>query len=115
MKLDHSHQEQDDADDDHLVQMNDVLRPLTGEMMETWPRAERWYRTNGEPIREDGEERVYVHDPIEKLFTDNKHPQISEDEATVIVGLIRRVLEYDTAKRPTAEELLQYPWFADEA
>ncbi|CAK7267275.1 hypothetical protein SEPCBS119000_002459 [Sporothrix epigloea] len=38
-------------------------------------------------------------------------PDLDEEEATAVKALIRRILQYDPDKRPTASELLQDPWF----
>ncbi|KAK5635845.1 hypothetical protein RRF57_011557 [Xylaria bambusicola] len=49
---------------------------------------------------------------IEKAF-DATHPDVDEHEATQIKSLIRRILQYDPAKRPSAEGILEDPWFCE--
>lgn len=49
--------------------------------------------------------------PLEVQFNEEKPDDIDEDEAAVITSLIRRILKYDPAERPSAAELLQDPWF----
>ena len=48
---------------------------------------------------------------METEFDEAKPPSVSAEEATAIKALIRRTLQYDADKRPTASELLQDPWF----
>lgn len=48
---------------------------------------------------------------MEELF-DEASPDISKEESNAVKALIRRILQYDPAKRPLAEEILLDPWFA---
>ena len=41
-------------------------------------------------------------------------PELSVEEGDKVKKLIRRILPYDPSKRPSAEEVLCDPWFADE-
>jgi serine/threonine protein kinase len=43
----------------------------------------------------------------------NKPDTIDENEARVITDLIRRILRYDPAERPSAADLLAEEWFQD--
>lgn len=47
---------------------------------------------------------------MEDLF-DRACPEIAEEEAREVKVLIRRILQYDPAKRPSPAELLSDPWF----
>ncbi|KJZ72113.1 hypothetical protein HIM_08486 [Hirsutella minnesotensis 3608] len=38
-------------------------------------------------------------------------PKISEHEATLLYDLLSKILVYDSARRPTAREMLTHPWF----
>lgn len=49
--------------------------------------------------------------PLEELF-DEASPDISDEESRMVKNLILRILQYDPAKRPSAEEILLDPWFA---
>ncbi|KAF2847505.1 kinase-like protein [Plenodomus tracheiphilus IPT5] len=112
MMLGHDQKEQDDTDDDHLVQLNDVIRPLPDSMMQAWPRAGKWYGEDRQRLQPYSDEESYIHDSIDKLFVENRSPEIDEEESRVLVALMRRILEYDPLVRPTAEDLLKHPWFA---
>jgi len=112
MMLGHDQEEQDETDDDHLLQLNDILRPLLESMIKLWPRFSKWYTPDRKRLQPYGDEEPYIFDTIEVLFAKNKSPEIDEDEAAIVVPLMRRILEYDPAQRPTAEELLKHPWFS---
>jgi serine/threonine protein kinase len=112
MMLGHNQKEQEDTDDDHLVQLNDVLRPLSDSMMELWPRASKWYTPDRRRLQPYSDEEPYIHDSIDVLFAKNKSPEVDEEEAAIVVSLMRQILEYDPALRPSADELLKHPWFS---
>jgi serine/threonine protein kinase len=112
MMLGHDQEEQDETDDDHLLQLNDILRPLPKSMIKLWPRFSKWYTPDRKRLQPYGNEEPYIYDSIETLFAKNKSPEIDEEEAAIVVPLMRRILEYDPVQRPTAEELLKHPWFS---
>jgi serine/threonine protein kinase len=56
-----------------------------------------------------------MHESLETRFARAKHPGIDDNQAAAICQLIRKMLAYDPAERPTAEELLKYPWFGTAA
>jgi serine/threonine protein kinase len=49
--------------------------------------------------------------PLEKLFDQYKSPDFPDKEAERVTALLRRILQYDPAKRPTPSQILQDPWF----
>ncbi|KAJ4414294.1 hypothetical protein N0V82_008023 [Gnomoniopsis sp. IMI 355080] len=51
---------------------------------------------------------------LEERFADKKPPDVGEVEAQEIVHLLRWIFQYDTATRPTAEEILNHSWFQTE-
>lgn len=122
---------QEDADDDHLLEMYDILGELPGDIMALWPRAHEFFGPNGERLNrrekeDDGDEEdiddgdedskdyeVFVNDPFEVLFEQNKPADIDADEASVISALIRRILKYKASERPGAAEILKEKWFED--
>ncbi|KAH6637570.1 kinase-like domain-containing protein [Boeremia exigua] len=126
----------DGADDEHLLQLNDIIRPLPEAMMRAWPRSSVWYDAEHNLLQPDeaavedsgGEEAAaervglddgvdnglpYIYDSLETRFAKKKHPDIDDEEAAVICQLIREVLMYDPAERATAEQLLKHPWFLE--
>jgi non-specific serine/threonine protein kinase len=105
-------EDRDEADDEHLIQLNDIIQPLPDSMMAAWPRASMWYGLDRQPLRPYGGE-VYIHKPLEELFAENKPDSIDNGEAAVVCSLIRQILQYDPAKRPSAVDLLKHPWFSE--
>lgn len=68
------------------------------------------YHLGGVP---EGEEPLLIEDyPMEQMF-DMASPEIEKVEAEQVKALIRKILQYDPAKRPLAGEILMDPWFAD--
>jgi non-specific serine/threonine protein kinase len=49
---------------------------------------------------------------MEEAF-DRTSPELTDEEANQVKALIRRTLQYDPSKRPSAEETLSDPWFTD--
>lgn len=105
-------EDQDEADDDHLTQLNDIIHPLPDSMMAAWPRASMWYGPERQPLMPYGGE-VYIYQRLEDLFADNKPDSIDDEEAAVLCSLIRQILKYDPAERPSAVDLLKHPWFSE--
>lgn len=44
---------------------------------------------------------------------DQAGPDLNEEEARKVKALIRWILQYDPAKRPSPAEILQDPWFCE--
>ena len=115
----------ENVDDEHLLMLSDWIGPLPENLHQRWSRSSKyftpervlyntivtmdsWDYLGYEPDTLD-DNRM---DPMEKQFDEYKPTSVSaEEEGTVIKALIRRTLQYDPAKRPTACELLQDPWF----
>ena len=51
--------------------------------------------------------------PLRDRWQDNKHPEITPDEAEAIASLLQQIFRYDPAERPTTTELLRHPWVED--
>ncbi|KAK6384336.1 hypothetical protein LTS17_001899 [Exophiala oligosperma] len=104
------------TDDDHLLQMNDILGPLPDIwLQERWPRAQTYFGPNRERLGPyaDDQERPYIDDPLEVRFKEHKPDDIDDVEADVITSLIRSILRYEASQRPTADDLLEHPWFQE--
>jgi len=105
--------DQDDADDDHFIQLNDVIRPLPDSIMAAWPRASKWYKPNCQRLQPYSNDEPYIHQSLEELFAENKPVDIDIEESAVLCSLMRQILEYDPTKRPSAVDLLKHPWFSE--
>ena len=58
-------------------------------------------------ISEGEDDELFINVPLETLFAQNKPDDIDAEESEVIISLIRRMLRYDPAGRPSAAELLK--------
>lgn len=116
---------QEDADDDHLIQLHNIVRPLSDSIMSAWPGASTWFDADGNPVPQDdehgdgaaveieGQGELYVYDTLEQRFAKAKPADIDDEEAAIVCKLIREMLAYDPAERPSATELLKHPWFLE--
>jgi serine/threonine protein kinase len=111
MLLGHDQEEQDDTDDDHLIQLNDVICTLPDSMIQAWPRASKWYGPDRQRLQPYSDDQPYIHNSIEKLFMENESPEIDDAGSALLIALVRKILQYDPQLRPTAEDLLKYSWF----
>lgn len=108
--------------DDHLLSLISTLGPLPDELYSHWTTSSLYFtpekklyncRIGG--VREGKEPLMLEETSLEELF-DDASPDISKEESDAVKALVRRILQYDPAKRPSAEEILLDPWFAgDEA
>ncbi|PSN62506.1 kinase-like protein [Corynespora cassiicola Philippines] len=101
-------EDEEEADDELLMQLNDIIGPLPDNLMAAWPRAGKWYTPDSRRILPRGKDSI--HDYLELLFEKNKPSSIDEEESKVICELIRQIMDYDPEKRPSAEDLLNHPW-----
>ncbi|KAF5665598.1 CMGC SRPK kinase [Fusarium circinatum] len=111
-------------DDEHLLEVVEKLGPLPEELFSHWKTSSLYYNEDGEIYNwiidgfTEGEDPVTTDpselEPMEKAF-DEKCPEMAEEEAQEVKELIRWTLQYDPAKRPSAEEILGHPWFAEDS
>ncbi|GAW24788.1 hypothetical protein ANO14919_143820 [Xylariales sp. No.14919] len=106
-----------EVDDDHLLQLTGILGPLPDNLYEQWETSSLYFTPQRElyncevgGVREGEEPLMFEQESMEELF-DQANPDIDEEEASEIKSLIRRILQYDPADRPTPAEILQDPWF----
>ncbi|KAF2789710.1 kinase-like protein [Melanomma pulvis-pyrius CBS 109.77] len=111
--LGNGQKEQDDGDDDHLIQLNDIIRPLPDSVMAAWPRAGKWYTPNRQRLQPYCNDEPYIHDSLEVLFWENKPAEIDDEESAVLCSLMRNILDYDPGNRPSAVDILKHPWFSE--
>ncbi|KAF7537894.1 hypothetical protein G7Z17_g12753 [Cylindrodendrum hubeiense] len=109
--------------DDHLLALNDILGDLPSSIMALWPRSGSWFGPDRERLNPRADlptdndrfnPKLFINVSLETVFGQNKPHDIDDAESAVIVALIRRTLNYDPWLRPTAEELLEEPWFHTE-
>jgi non-specific serine/threonine protein kinase len=119
-------------DDDHLLSLTTYLGPLPDELYKHWKKSSFYFTDERELFncqvqgvyeeREEYEEEeaeaeaepiIIQQTSMEELF-DETNPDLGQDEARQIKLLIRRILQYDPAKRPTPAEILRDPWFCGE-
>lgn len=61
----------------------------------------------------EGEEPLMLEQTsMEELF-DQAGLDLNEEEARQVKALIRQILQYDPAKRPSPAEILLDPWFCE--
>jgi non-specific serine/threonine protein kinase len=109
--------DKDIENDHHLLLFSDILGPLPDHLYSFWTRSSRYYTSERvlfntflEEVPEGTDLLSTRSKPLEGLF-DEQRPDMSDDEAKQINALLRRILQYDPAKRPTSAELLKDPWF----
>ncbi|CAK7224484.1 hypothetical protein SCUCBS95973_005533 [Sporothrix curviconia] len=116
----------EEHDDEHLLQMVSLLGPLNDAAWARWKRLSRYYSVGdsgqrtlfsmnvveGEPIRRPEDSHPWNLQTMEQVF-DRLAPDVSDAETRETKRLIRHILQYDPAQRPTAAEILQDPWFQE--
>lgn len=120
---------QNETDDDQLLQLSSILGPLPDSLFSRWKRSSLYFRYDAK----DGSRTLYNNqigeadsdDPskgieplviplnsMEDMF-DKAAPEVAcSSEAQQIKQLVRRILQYDPAQRPTMADILQDEWFA---
>ena len=107
-------------DDDHLLALSALLGPLPDSLFEHWKTASLYFTSEREffncelgGVGDSGKPLMLPQNSLEECF-DEAAPEVSEEEADKIKKLIRRVLQYEPTKRPSAAELLSDPWFCEQ-
>ncbi|KAI0533737.1 serine protein kinase [Xylaria digitata] len=99
---------QTEVDDGHLLQLTDRLGPLPEELYRQWKTSSLYFTPERKPyncevggVKEGAEPLMLEQHSIEEYFDQSK-PDVNDEEATKIKLLIRRILQYDPTKRPSA-------------
>jgi hypothetical protein len=108
---------QEGNDDDHLLQMIDALGQPPPEIFAGWSRLARYFDENLQLIRSDVssseivEGKLYQGPDLEEAFGEAMADKMDADEVACVLGLLRKVLQYEPDLRPSTSELLLDPWF----
>lgn len=106
-------------DDDHLLSLTARLGALPDKLFKHWKTSSLYFTPERKlfncqlgGVAEGGEPLMVEQTSMEALF-DQAGPDLDEEEARKVKALIRRILQYDPAKRPSPAEILFDPWFCE--
>lgn len=102
----------------YLLQLSDILGPLPDYLYSRWTQSSRYFDADrvqfnsymGE-VPEGMDLLSAKAEPLEQFFDSEKPAEMTDDEAKAVKSLLRQILQFDPAKRPTATRILQDPWF----
>jgi serine/threonine protein kinase len=104
--------------DGYLLMLSDILGPLPENIYTLWARSSKYYTSERVQFNSflskppDGTDLLSAkRKPLEEFFDANKPDDLSNEEANIVKALLRRILQYDPAKRPAPFQILQDPWF----
>ncbi|KAK5631531.1 hypothetical protein RRF57_007245 [Xylaria bambusicola] len=109
-----------DRDDEHLRLFTARLGPLPENLYRHWKTSSFYFTPErklyncalgGVP---QGEEPLMLEEPSMEEAFDQAELDIDEGEARKVKALIRGILQYDPAKRPSAAKILRDSWFLDD-
>jgi serine/threonine protein kinase len=110
-------QDVETSQDEHLLQMAMRLGSLPKIFFGKWPARNDFYAPDGTLVRTDlgpDEKRpseMYVIPSMEVEIQNLDIPGFDELGKKHVLELLRSMLNYDPAKRPSAAELLEHDWF----
>lgn len=111
----------EDEDDSHLLLLSDILGPLPEPLYNLWARSPNYFTADRvlintflDEVPEGVDPLENRAKPLEEFFDEEKPVDIPQNEAKVVKDLMRWILQYDPAKRPTPSEILRHSWFVDE-
>lgn len=111
----------DSEDDDHLLQVTAALGPLPDELFTQWKTSHLYFTPERKlfncelgGVPEGATPLMLEQTTMEELF-DRAGPELEKAEADQVKSLVRRILQYDPAKRPSPAEILSDPWFREAA
>jgi len=99
--------------DECLAQIVEIIGPLPPALSSKWPNFSRRITTDG-TLRLFDQSSGYVPEhipPLEHLVLQYQPPDATEADMILLGELLRAMLQYNPADRPTPEELLEFEWF----
>lgn len=106
-------------DDDHIMRLTARLGALPDKYYKIWKTSSRYFTPDGTLFNcmlggvAEGREPLILPRPTMEEAFDEAAPELEKEEGRKIKELIRWILQYDLAERPTAGEILQHPWFRE--
>lgn len=107
--------------DDYVLQLIDRIGPLPDHLFQAWPNASLYFTSERKLYNsqlggvQEGSEPLLLDPETMEEFFDQTKPEIDASEAAQVKVLVRRILQYDPAQRPSAAEIVLDPWFEDSA
>ncbi|CAG8946696.1 unnamed protein product [Penicillium salamii] len=104
-------------DDDHLLFLTAQLGALPDELFKNWTTSSLYFTPERKLFNcqlggvAPGKEPLMVEQTSMEECFDRAGPELDEEEANKVKALIRWILQYDPAKRPSPTEILSDPWF----
>lgn len=106
-------------DDDHILALTAVLGPLPEELFKNWKTSSLYFTPERKLFNcqlggvDPGKEPLMLEQTTMEDWFDQAGPDLGEEEADKVKTLIRWILQYDPAKRPSPAEILSDPWFCE--
>ncbi|OAR00504.1 hypothetical protein LLEC1_03037 [Akanthomyces lecanii] len=102
-------------DDDHIMRLTARLGALPDTYTKAWKTYSCYFKPDGTlfncmlgGVPEDGDPLMLPRPTMEEAF-DKAEPELDTDEGVKVKELIRWILQYEPAARPTTAEILQHP------
>jgi serine/threonine protein kinase len=109
----------DFEDDVHLLSLTARLSSLPDALFKQWKTSSLYFTPERKlfncqlgGVPDGGEPLMVEQTSMEELF-DQAGPDLAVEEAHAVKTLIRRILQFDPANRPSPSEILSDPWFCE--